>query len=332
MPLRLICASHTPLMDHVDADPAVDAEVRGHFAALGEAVCDYDPELVILFAPDHFKGFFYDMLPPFTVGVRATAIGDYDIGGGDFDVPEALALDCVRAIHGEGVDVAMSYRMQADHGFAQLLVLLGGAVNRWPVLPIHINCAGPPLPGFARVRALGEAVGRWAAGLEKRVLILGSGGLSHDPPIPSIATAPPPVAEMLIAGRNPPIEARRAREEANFAAARKLAQGEGHTLPLNPGWDQDFMEALGRGDLDWLDGLSESELTRTAGCGGHEVRNWVAAYAALGAAGPYSSRKIFYHDIAAWNAGMGIATAAPIRDEAPAMADATAGRTQEGNR
>ena len=314
--MRLICASHTPLMDHVAADPAVDASVRAQFAALGNEVLAYDPELIIQFAPDHFKGFFYDMLPPFTVGVRATAIGDYDIGSGDFDVPEDLAVDCVRALHADSVDVAMSYRMQADHGFAQLLVLLGGSVDRWPVLPIHVNCAGPPLPSFARVRALGAAVGRWAVGLEKRVLILGSGGLSHDPPIPSIATAPPHVAEMLIAGHNPTMEARRARETANIEAAKKLAIGEGHTLPLNPGWDQEFMEALARGELDWLDKMGETELTALAGCGGHEVRTWVAAYAALGAAGPYKSKKLFYHDIAAWNAGMGIASAVPEKQAA----------------
>lgn len=309
MTVRMICASHTPLMDHVDADPAVDAEVRAHFAGLANEVADYDPELVVIFGPDHFKGFFYDMLPSFTIGVRATAIGDYDIGGGDFAVPELLALDCIEAARGEDVDVAVSYRMQADHGFAQLMVLLAGTVDRYPTLPIHINCAGPPLPTFRRVRALGAAVGRWAAGLDKRVLVLGSGGLSHDPPIPNIATAPPPVAEMLIAGRNPPIEARRAREEANYEAARRLARGEGTRTPLNPDWDEDFMARMAAGDLDVLDPLHDDALTAIAGCGGHEVRTWVAAYAAMAAAGPVTPRHIYYHDIPQWNAGMGIAAA-----------------------
>ncbi len=311
MTVRLICASHTPLMDHVDADPAVDREARDVFGSLADEVADFDPERVILFAPDHFQGFFYDLLPPFTIGVRATAIGDYDIGSGDFDVPEDLALDCVRSVLADGVDVAMSYRMQADHGFAQALVLLTGAVDRYPVLPIHINCAGPPLPSFARVRRLGGAVGVWAAGLGKRVLILGSGGLSHDPPIPRMETATPPVVEMLIAGRNPPIAARRAREQKNFETARALMAGGGDALRLNPEWDQAFMDALSDGRLDSLDGLSEDQLTGLAGCGGHEVRAWIAAYSALAAVGPYTSEKRFYHDIAAWNAGMGIATAAP---------------------
>jgi 2,3-dihydroxyphenylpropionate 1,2-dioxygenase len=316
MSVRLICASHTPLMDHVEADPTVDRTARAQFATLARDIEAYDPELVIVFAPDHFKGFFYDLLPSFTIGVRATAIGDYDIGEGDFDVPEALALDCIRSVLRDGVDVAMSYRMQADHGFAQALVLLTGRVDRYPVLPIHVNCAGPPLPSFARVRRLGEAVGAWAASLNKRVLIIGSGGLSHDPPIPKMATATPPVAEMLIAGRNPPIEARRAREQQNFETARKLMVGGGAALPLNPDWDRAFMGALGRGDLNLLDHLDEEELTRIAGCGGHEVRTWVAAYAALGASGPYASETLFYHDITAWNAGMGIAAAAPIETTA----------------
>lgn len=310
MPVRLICASHTPLMDHVEADPAVDREVRARFAELAEEVRAYDPELILLFAPDHFKGFFYEVLPPFTVGVRASAIGDYDIGGGDFDVPEALALDLVRTLHGDDVDAALSYRMQADHGFAQPLMLLTGAVDRYPVIPIHINCAGPPLPGFAQIRRLGEAVGRWAAGLDQRVLLLGSGGLSHDPPIPTIDTAPPPVAEMLIAGRNPPMEARRAREQANFEMARKLARGEGQALPLNPDWDRAFMAQMADGDFEAVARLSEPELTGIAGCGGHEVRTWFAAYAALAAIGPYAGRAVYYRDIPQWNAGMGMATAA----------------------
>lgn len=309
MTMRMICASHTPLMDHVDADPAIDREVRAHFASLAKEIADYDPELVIIFGPDHFKGFFCDMLPPFTVGVRAEAIGDYDIGGGPFDVPESLALGCVDAVRAADVDVAVSYRMQADHGFAQLMVLLGGRVDRWPSLPIHVNCAGPPLPSFRRVKALGTAVGRWAAGLDRRVLVLGSGGLSHDPPIPSIDTAPPPVAEMLIAGRNPPMEARRAREQANFEAARKLARGEGKALPLNPDWDRGFMAQMAAGDFEAVAVLSDGELTRVAGCGGHEVRTWVAAYAAMTAAGPVASSRAYYHDIPQWNAGMGIAAA-----------------------
>jgi 2,3-dihydroxyphenylpropionate 1,2-dioxygenase len=312
MPLRLICASHTPLMDHVPADPRVDSEVRAHLADLAVEVREFDPELIVMFGPDHFKGFFYDLLPPFTIGVRATAIGDYDIGGGDFRVPEELALGAVRSVHRDDVDVAMSYRMQADHGFAQLLVLLTGAVDRFEVIPVHINCAGPPLPSFRQVRRLGSALGRWTRSLDKRVLVIGSGGLSHDPPMPNLRQASPEVAEMLIAGRNPPIEARRAREQANFDAARKLAAGGGSRVALNPEWDRDFLRSVAAGDLSIFDSLGEDELAGIAGCGGHEVRTWVAAYAALQAWGPYASRELYYAEIPQWIAGFGIVAAEPF--------------------
>lgn len=311
MPVRLICASHSPLMDHVEADPGDDRRVRETFAALREEIADYAPELVVVFAPDHFKGFFYDVLPSFTVGVRAHALGDYGIGSGPLDVPEDLALDCLAACREAKVDAAISYRMAVDHGFSQILTLLGGSVKCWPTIPIHVNCAGPPLPTMDRVRAIGNAVGHWAAGLDKRVLFLGSGGLSHDPPIPSISEASPLVAAKLIDNRACTPEEHRAREESNYEAGRELAAGRGDRLPLNPEWDIAFMRAVGHGDLASLDPLSEKQLTGIAGCGGHEVRCWIAAYAALAASGPYVSERLLYRDIPAWNAGMGIVRAAP---------------------
>jgi len=298
-------------MDHVKTDPAIDATVRAHFRDLAKQVADYDPELVVIFAPDHFKCIFYNMLPPFTVGIRATAIGDYDIGGGPLNVPEGLAEDMVKSIYRSGVDVAFSYRLEVDHGFSQMLALLEIDKAGYPVIPVHINCAGAPLPPFSRVRALGEAIGGWAAQTGQRVLVLGSGGLSHDPPIPTLKSADPNVVERLIAGHTPSMEERRAREQENFEAARALARGEGVSAALNPEWDREFMAQLSAGDLSYLDDVSEADITQIAGCGGHEVRNWVAAYAALSASGPYESEELFYHDISEWNAGMGISTAAP---------------------
>ncbi len=73
---------------------------------------------------------------------------------------------------------------------------------------------------------------------------------------------------------------------------------------------------MAAGDFESVGRISEAALTRLAGCGGHEVRTWVAAYAALAATGAYTPRHVFYHDIPQWNAGMGIAAAAPALAEA----------------
>lgn len=313
MPVKMICTSHTPLMDHVPAAPEIDAEVRANFRQLAEEVAAYDPELIIVFAPDHIKGVFYDMMPPFTIGVRATSIGDYDIGpvNAPLNVPEDLALDCVSSVRINNVDLALSYNLQVDHGFAQCLMLMTGSIDKYPVIPIHVNCAAPPLSPFSRIRALGDAVGKWAASLNKRVLVMGSGGLSHDPPIPMIADAPPELADKMINGHNPSPEERRRREQENFQAARELTRGEGPSIELNPEWDVTFMKNMASGNLGCFDNVSDAEITRLGGCGGGEVRGWVAAYSALAASGPYTNRHIYYRDISEWNAGMGMAAADP---------------------
>ncbi len=67
--------------------------------------------------------------------------------------------------------------------------------------------------------ALGRAVGQFIKSLNlenERVLVLGTGGLSHDPPTPQMGSVPPEVEEFLIAGRNPTEEARNARQSEDY--------------------------------------------------------------------------------------------------------------------
>ena len=109
MPVKLICASHTPLMDFCSPGAEVERAVRDTFATLPAEVRDYHPELVVVFGPDHFNGFFYDLMPSFCIGVRAAAAGDWDIGHGPLAVPEAQALDLVKAVLADDVDVAFYY-------------------------------------------------------------------------------------------------------------------------------------------------------------------------------------------------------------------------------
>ncbi len=163
--------------------------MNGVIADARRRIAEFDPELVVLFAPDHYNGFFYDVMPPFCLGVGATAIGDFASAAGDLPVPAELAEARAHAILNSGIDLAVSYNMQVGHGFAQPLEFLLGGLDRVPVLPVFINGVAAPLPGFQRTRLLGEAMGRFLNTLNKRVLILGSGGLSHQPPVPELAKA-----------------------------------------------------------------------------------------------------------------------------------------------
>ena len=165
MAVKLICASHSPLMEFASPqEKRKELAVREAFDKLAAEVKAYDPTLIITFGPDHFNGFFYDLMPSFCVGIRATAAGDWDYGKIDnkIDVPEETALSLVRCVLDEGVDVAYSYRMQADHGVTQPLhFLCGGQLDRYPTIPIFINGAAAPMPTTKRTIALGRAVGQF---------------------------------------------------------------------------------------------------------------------------------------------------------------------------
>ena len=316
MPIKLICVSHTPLLDFASPPADIEAAARQTFQKLAEQVKAYDPTLIVVFGPDHFNGFFYDLMPSFCVGIRATAAGDWDYGkdNAKINVPEETALNLVRRVLDEGVDVAYSYRMQADHGVTQPLhFLCGGQLDRYPTIPVFINGAAAPMPTTKRTVALGRAVGQFIKSLNlenERVLVLGTGGLSHDPPTPQMGSVPPEVEEFLIAGRNPTAEARNARQSKIIAVGQKLAAGDKSVaVPLNPEWDRALLETFAKADFAAIEAMTEAEIRVEGGRGGQEVRSWMAAFAALHEVGEYEMTTHCYEDISEWIAGFGIVSA-----------------------
>ena len=317
MPVKLICASHSPLMEFASPQRAEqETNVRAAFEKMAAEVKAFDPTLIITFGPDHFNGFFYDLMPSFCVGIRATAAGDWNYGAENnkINVPEETALHLVRRVLDEGVDVAYSYRMQADHGVTQPLhFLCDGQLDRYPTIPVFINGAAAPMPTTKRTVALGRAIGQFIKSLNlenERVLILGTGGLSHDPPTPQMGSVPPEVEEFLIAGRNPSTEARHARQAKIITVGQKLAAGDTSVaVPLNAAWDIALLETFKNADFAAIEAMTEAEIRRDGGRGGQEVRSWIAAFAALSELGEYHMTTQVYEAISEWIAGFGIVSA-----------------------
>ena len=317
MPVKLICASHSPLMEFASPQRAEqETNVRAAFEKMAAEVKAFDPTLIITFGPDHFNGFFYDLMPSFCVGIRATAAGDWNYGAENnkINVPEETALHLVRRVLDEGVDVAYSYRMQADHGVTQPLhFLCDGQLDRYPTIPVFINGAAAPMPTTKRTVALGRAIGQFIKSLNlenERVLILGTGGLSHDPPTPQMGSVPPEVEEFLIAGRNPSTEARHARQAKIITVGQKLAAGDTSVaVPLNAEWDIALLETFKNADFAAIEAMTEAEIRRDGGRGGQEVRSWIAAFAALSELGEYHMTTQVYEAISEWIAGFGIVSA-----------------------
>ncbi|HBO1602990.1 TPA: 3-carboxyethylcatechol 2,3-dioxygenase [Pseudomonas aeruginosa] len=309
----LHCLSHTPLVGYVDPASEVLGEVEDALAEARARIAAFDPELVFLFAPDHYNGFFYDMMPSFCIGMAAHAIGDFHSLAGALRVPREIAEACAAAVLEEGVDTAVSYRMQVDHGFAQPLELLLGGLDARPVIPVFVNGVAVPLPSFRRARRLGEAVGRFAYSTGKRVLFLGSGGLSHQPPVPELAKVDAHMAERLLGGgRDLPADERQARQQRVISAAEGFVANPCSLHPLNPEWDSHFLDLLEQGRFSELDCLGNAELSVLAGRSSHEVKSWVAAFAALSAFGPYWAGERYYRPIPEWITGFASLSAHPL--------------------
>ena len=145
------------------------------------------------------------------------------------------------------------------------------------------------------------------------MLVVGSGGLSHDPPVPTLATAPPAALERIVHGAPMSAEQRAARQTAVIAAAHDLAEefltrekAEAALDDLNIGR---FLDLLDTGRLADIDAWENSWIAGQAGNSAHEVRTWVAAFAALAASGPYQTVQRYYRPAPDLIAGFAIRTA-----------------------
>jgi 2,3-dihydroxyphenylpropionate 1,2-dioxygenase len=160
------------------------------------------------------------------------------------------------------------------------------------MVPIVINCIGRPLATAARAAALGAAVGdfiRTEVPDDERVLVVGSGGLSHTPP------SQPPGADDMSESE---------RQKLLFEQLAGAAQA------VNPEWDRDFLARLGSADWNRLADLTAEDLVG-AGTGGAEVRTWIAAAFAGGE--PLTT--VAYEPVTEWITGMGIAASDTLFEE-----------------
>lgn len=313
MPSALVTMSHSPLMGFTEPAPETRKRVDEALDGARAFIAEFDPELVVEFGPDHYNGFFYDMMPSFCIGATAESIGDYDTAAGPLAVDHDAAWALTKAVLDAEIDVTLSERMYVDHGFAQPLEVLFGGIDRLPVVPVFINCVAQPLGPARRARLLGSIIGSAAANLDKRVLFLGSGGLSHDPPVPNLEGAAPEVAANLISeGRRLTPEQRAARQMRVIQAGRDYAAGVSTMQPLNPDWDRNFLAVMASGELERIDSWTTDWFTEQAGHSSHEARTSIAAYAALAASGPYEVTASFYEPIPDWIAGFAVTTALPL--------------------
>jgi 2,3-dihydroxyphenylpropionate 1,2-dioxygenase len=81
------------------------------------------------------------------------------------------------------VDVAYAEEWKFDHGIMVPLHFLTPNYDL-PIIPVNINCQGPPLTPLHRAWAFGEALRRACDSVPERIAVVGTGGISHWPATP----------------------------------------------------------------------------------------------------------------------------------------------------
>jgi 2,3-dihydroxyphenylpropionate 1,2-dioxygenase len=275
----VVCASHSPGMLR-DTTAEYGHVFRAGVAEAAHRVAAFGPDLVVFFGSDHRRA-FVDSVPAVAVMAAAEGLGDLGSPQGRYDVPVELAEDLAGRLLLRDFDVTVVRKVALDHGFGQTYSQLIGELPTIPVIPIYLNCATPPLGRPGRAFELGRAVGEELGTLGRRVLYIGSGGLSHSPP------------SLVQTAGGMTDEERLAMNEAGREAAKKK---------IDPTWDAAFLRRIAD-DPDSLAALTAEDIAQ-AGVGAHEVRTWMAAVAA----GNTPMQTVAYEAVPEWITGMGIAT------------------------
>ena len=283
-PERLVvCASHSPGKER-DVEHAFGLEFRSALSAAAARVRQFDPDVVIVFGGDHRRAFRH-VVPAFGLALSASIMAEGGHPAGGLDVPRELARDLCEHLLAAEFDVAVCRDIELDHAFAQPVRDLLGELAAKPVIPVPVNCATAPLPTGRRVAHFGAEVGRFLDGIDQRVLVIGTGGLSHSPPSLEVDTW----------------------DLSDEDRARIISEGMADARnKIRPDWDAEVLEAMAAWDVGSLTRLVDTAHAR-AGAGANEVRTWVAAGAA-GGGRPVTP--LVYEAVPEWITGMAVAASA----------------------
>jgi protocatechuate 4,5-dioxygenase beta chain/2'-carboxy-2,3-dihydroxybiphenyl 1,2-dioxygenase large subunit/2'-aminobiphenyl-2,3-diol 1,2-dioxygenase large subunit len=175
--------SHTAMIIRkFQPDNQVHVAVHQAFAQVRAEVDRLSPDVLVVVGSEHLNSFGYDSFPQICVGIGETATGWGDGGVASAEVPLAGAFAAQLLAEGvaAGFDLAFSANPKIDHAFMAPLTLIRPEMDI-PVVPVFQNDNTEPLPPLWRCAQLGEllrdVITRRPAA--ERVVVLGTGGLSH---------------------------------------------------------------------------------------------------------------------------------------------------------
>lgn len=174
------------------ADLANNTVKRDEFyAALDkqrQEIEDSGAEALIVIAAEHFANFFMNNMPAYCIGIGNRYEGPIEdpawLKIDKTDVPGApdLGTRLTKEVM-KTVDTAYAEEWKFDHG---IMVPLNFLTPRYdmPIIPVNINCQGPPLTPLNRAWEFGVALRRACDSVPEKVALVGTGGISHWPATP----------------------------------------------------------------------------------------------------------------------------------------------------
>jgi 2,3-dihydroxyphenylpropionate 1,2-dioxygenase len=298
-----VLASHSTLMNthwqEVEGNAGAHA-FRDGLAEAAQLLVRARPDVVVVAGSNHFRGFWLDLMPAFTIGVgQCTMSGESGTPSGRLDVDVDLARHLLRGSIDAEFDLAFSTKLQVDHGITHAVQYLMPDVDV-PVVPLVVNVFAPPLPTLARTDALGAALRRAIAGdgAAKRVAVIGSGGVSHRLPFPRWEDPQTDDDRFMVEAWTDGRERWRDYDPRRREIIRAAPPG------VNPEFDHQVLELLEAGRMHELGRWGDERIEAEGGNGANELRTWLLAASVAGHA---PARTVAYAPMPEWLTGMAVA-------------------------
>ena len=190
--------------ENLPVKPALEKETQevkwakwnGCMAAIGklrEKIAAMRPDVVVLVGDDQHENLIDDNMPPFTIFMGKEAEASLSLrylnqskseNRTKYNIDAKLAEALLNGLMEEGFDPSYSrqtrYAGGLGHAFARVLKFVSPEAN-YKVIPVMINTYYPPSPSPQRCVKFGQALARVLRQIPgpERVVIVGSGGLSH---------------------------------------------------------------------------------------------------------------------------------------------------------
>jgi aromatic ring-opening dioxygenase catalytic subunit (LigB family) len=187
MTIAFSCAvSHAPGMTAwANAAPEAQRDrLYAGFERLRDTLATSGAETLILLTSEHWANFFLDHIGAFCIGRAERYSGPIEpwlnIGKAEVQGDPELAQALLDSSYEAGIEPSFAYEMEFDHGTMVPLHFLAPRLSL-AVVPIMFNTLAPPQPTARRCFEFGKLIGEVARRSPKRIGLVATGGLSHDP-------------------------------------------------------------------------------------------------------------------------------------------------------